>query len=146
AAREAQPDLSHELVSLYQGGMYQVYSYKIYDDVRLVGTPDLAIAKFGGDPDNFTYPRYSLDFTFMRAWEDGKPADTSAHFFKVKTRGPQEGETVFVTGNPGSTGRLNTIAQMGFMRDIQYPFALRNIRGQPAHVRKQQEETPETDL
>ncbi|MDA0372283.1 MAG: S46 family peptidase [Planctomycetota bacterium] len=146
AAKAAEPDLKHELVSLYQGGMYQVYSYKVYDDVRLVATPDLRIAKFGGDPDNFTYPRFSLDYTFVRAWEDGKPADTSAHYFKVKTRGPQDGETVFVTGNPGSTGRLNTIAQMEFIRDIQYPSSLGNIKAQLQQLRAAEKAGAEGDL
>ncbi|MGA1526004.1 MAG: S46 family peptidase, partial [Planctomycetota bacterium] len=141
-----EPDLKHELVSLYQGGMYQVYSYKVYEDVRLVATPDLRIAKFGGDPDNFTYPRFSLDYTFVRAWEDGKPADTSAHYFKVKTRGPQDGETVFVTGNPGSTGRLNTIAQMEFIRDVQYPSALGNIKAQLQQLRAAEKAGAEGDL
>jgi hypothetical protein len=146
AADAEAPELTHQLVGLYQGGMYQVYSYKIFDDIRLVATPDLRIAKFGGDPDNFTYPRFSLDFTFVRAWEDGKPADTSAHYFKVKTRGPKDGETVFVTGNPGSTGRLNTIAQMEFMRDVQYPLSLRNIKGQLERMRQMEKDGAPGDL
>ncbi len=133
---EKEPKLTHQMVSMYQGGMYKVYTYKIYDDLRLVGAPDLKIAKFGGDPDNFTYPRFSLDFTFVRAWEGDKPADTSKFYFKVKTRGPKEGETVFVTGNPGSTGRLDTIAQMKFMRDVEYPFSLRRINALLAAARR----------
>ncbi len=127
AARETDADHEHELVSLYQGGVYHVYSYRVFDDIRLVATPQMQAAKFGGDPDNFTFPRYSLDFTLVRAWEDGKPADTSAHYLKFKTAGPAEGEAVFVSGNPGSTGRLETIAQMEFRRDVEYPATLERI-------------------
>ena len=138
-AAAAEKDLMHQVVSLYQGGSYQLYSYKVYRDIRMVGAPDLKIATFGGDPDNFTYPRFSLDFSFVRAWEDGKPADTSMHYFKVKTRGAKEGETVFVTGNPGSTGRLDTVAQMEFLRDIQYPRTIANIDRQLKALRARQE-------
>jgi len=130
AAKTEHEGMKPQVVSLYQGGMYQLYVYKIYDDVRLVAFPHLQAAKFGGDPDNFTYPRYSLDFAFVRAWEDGKPADSSKHYFKWKTEGPKDGETVFVTGNPGSTGRLDTIAQMEYLRDAEYPAILRNVKGQ----------------
>lgn len=129
-ARKANEGLKPQVVSMYQGGMYQLYMYKVYDDVRLVAFPHLQAAKFGGDPDNFTYPRYSLDFAFVRAWEDGKPVDSSKNYFKWKTEGPKEGETVFVTGNPGSTGRLDTIAQMEYLRDAEYPAILRNVKGQ----------------
>ena len=137
-AGEDEKDLTHEVVSLYQGGLYQLYSYKVYRDIRLVGSPDLKIATFGGDPDNFTYPRFSLDFSFVRAWEDDKPADTSGHYFKVKTRGPKDGETVFVTGNPGSTGRLDTVAQMEFLRDLEYPAILRQVEEQLGQMRQRQ--------
>lgn len=130
AAKEKAPDLEHQLISLYQGGMYQLYSYKVYKDIRLVGTPHLQCAKFGGDPDNFTYPRFGLDFSFVRAWEDGRPADTSKHYFKWRTEGPQENETVFVIGNPGSTGRLKSIAQMEFLRDVQYPRVVASLEQQ----------------
>ncbi|MAG56204.1 MAG: hypothetical protein CMJ83_07940 [Planctomycetes bacterium] len=137
AAKEKHEGLEPELVTLYQGGMYQVYVYKVFSDIRLVAFPHLQAAKFGGDPDNFTYPRFSLDYSFVRAWEDGKPADTSKFHFKWKTEGPTEGETVFVTGNPGSTGRLDTIAQMEFMRDALYPRQLSIIRRSLTNMNRQ---------
>ncbi|MEZ5965255.1 MAG: S46 family peptidase [Planctomycetota bacterium] len=127
AAKEKTPDLEHQLITLYQGGMYQLYSYKVYSDIRLVGTPHLQCAKFGGDPDNFTYPRFGLDFAFVRAWENGRPADTSKHYYKWRTAGPDENETVFVVGNPGSTGRLKSIAQMEYLRDEQYPAVVASL-------------------
>jgi len=139
AAREKAPGLEHQLITLYQGGMYQLYSYKVYKDIRLVGAPHLQCAKFGGDPDNFTYPRFGLDFAFVRAWEDGRPADTSKHYFKWRTEGPKENETVFVVGNPGSTGRLKSIAQMEFLRDLQYPAVVKSFENRLAVLYKQAE-------
>jgi len=121
AAKEAQPDLSHQVIALYQGGMYQLYSFKIFDDLRLVCAPHGQSAHFGGDPDNFCYPRWGLDFTFVRAYENGKPVDSAKNCFNWRTEGANEGEPVFVTGNPGRTGRLKTLAQCEFMRDHFYP-------------------------
>ncbi len=127
AANDENGELTHQLVDLYQGGNYQIYSYKVYDDIRLVAVPHMAIAKFGGDPDNFTYPRFSLDFAFLRAWDGDAPADTSPHYLRWRTEGPKDGETVFVAGNPGSTGRLKTVAQIEFIRDVEYPNIMRRI-------------------
>ncbi len=134
--KEAQPQFDHQLVQLYQGGVQQVYSYKIWDDIRLVCAPHGQSAHFGGDPDNFTYPRWGLDFTFVRAYVDGKPADTSKHFFQWKTAGASEGELVFVTGNPGSTGRLQTLAQVEHLRDAFYPLTLQVVDQRLATARK----------
>jgi hypothetical protein len=108
---------------MHQGVIYQLYMYRIYRDIRLVCSPHLQTSHFGGDPDNFTYPRFGLDFTFCRAYDDnGKPADTSKNYFKWSESGPKKGELAFVTGNPGSTGRLLTKGQMGFLRDARYPM------------------------
>ncbi|MCA8966069.1 MAG: S46 family peptidase [Planctomycetes bacterium] len=120
-AKEEHPELRHEIIALYQGGNYQLYSYKVYDDLRLVCAPHGQSAHFGGDPDNFCYPRWGLDFSFLRAYEGGKPVDSSANFFTWKTEGAKEGDTVFVTGNPGRTGRLQTLSQCEFLRDHLLP-------------------------
>lgn len=111
------------VVSLYNGGKFSVYGYKRYTDVRLVYAPENVVAFFGGDFDNFTYPRYDFDCAFFRVYENGKPIKTS-NFFKIKPEGANEGEAVFVVGNPGSTQRLFTVAQLKFLRDLDYPARL----------------------
>lgn len=115
-ASEKYPDLNFMVVPLYNGGRNSLYGYKKYDDVRLVFAPDLRTAKLGGDYDNFTFPRYGLDCMFFRAYENGKPIKTQ-DYFGWSEKGAEEGEAVFVIGNPGSTSRINTIAQMEFERD-----------------------------
>ncbi len=111
-----------QVVTLYNGGKYSLYLYKRFDDVRLVFAPELQVAHYGGEDDNFTYPRYGLDVTFFRVYdEDGKPYKPD-HFFNWSKSGAKEGEGVFVIGNPGSTNRLSTTEQLEYYRDVQYPF------------------------
>ncbi|NWF51401.1 MAG: S46 family peptidase [Ignavibacteriaceae bacterium] len=122
------PDLRFEVTPLYDGGRYSLYGYKRYNDVRLVFVPELWTAKLGGDYDNFTYPRYGLDCAFFRAYDqNGKPIKTD-YYFKWSENGPLEDEPIFVIGNPGRTDRINTIAQIEFARDIQYPMLVRMFK------------------
>ncbi|HEX2972187.1 MAG TPA: S46 family peptidase [Tepidisphaeraceae bacterium] len=118
-----QTKLRSDVVELYQGGEYWLYRYKKYTDVRLVMAPELQAAFFGGDPDNFTYPRYCLDFAFFRVYENDAPAKIE-HYFKWSKAGPQEGELVFVAGHPGSTDRLDTVSELEYARDYSLPTAI----------------------
>ncbi len=123
--------LACESVTLYQGGQYFLYKYKRYTDVRMVFAPHNSIAAFGGDPDNFNFPRWCLDFGLLRAYENGKPARTPEHL-RWRLEGPAVDEPVFVAGHPGSTNRLFTLAQLKFQRDTMVPsYLIRNteLRG-----------------
>ncbi len=121
------PELVFKVTSLYNGGRYSLYGYKVYDDIRLVFVPELFVAKLGGDYDNFTYPRYGLDCAFLRAYENGKPIKTN-YYFKWSNEVVEEDQLVFVVGNPGSTDRLNTIEQIEFERDFRYPMMVSMLK------------------
>ena len=116
-------DLSCESVSLYSGGQYFLYKYKRYEDVRLVFAPEAGIAAFGGDPDNFNFPRWCLDMGFLRAYENDKPIK-SPNYLRMRPEGAAPGEPVFVSGHPGSTERQLTAADLRFRRDITLPTSL----------------------
>jgi hypothetical protein len=121
-------DMTYQLHSFYNGSIYQVFGYKRYNDVRLVMAPETALGFFGGDPDNFTYPRYCLDYTFFRVYgEDGKPLKTPYHF-NWSADGAAEGEATFVVGNPGTTKRLSTMAQLEYDRDYSVPVVLNYLK------------------
>lgn len=135
--------LKISITPLYNGGKYSEYGYKRYNDIRLVFAPETEMGFFGGDPDNFTYPRYDLDCTFFRVYdENGKPLQTE-DYFKWSDHGAEPGEAVFVVGNPGSTNRLNTIAQLEYLRDIAYPRTLEMIDNLVDLYSKQMNEQPE---
>jgi len=133
-----------EVTSLYYGGRFSAYCYRRYEDVRLVFVPEGAVGYFGGDPDNFTYPRYAFDVSFFRVYgDDGRPL-TAEHWFSWSDHGAREGDPVFVIGNPGSTSRLNTMAQLEYKRDLQYPFTIRLLESRAAILAQHMERFPET--
>ena len=119
--------LRSDVVTLFQGGLYHLYRYKKYTDVRLVFAPEKDIAFFGGDPDNFEYPRYDLDICFFRVYENGKPIHAEHHLPWSKA-GAIDDELIFVAGHPGRTDRLNTVAHLEFLRDRVFPQSLNSIR------------------
>jgi peptidase S46-like protein len=118
--------LRSDVVTLYQGGQYHLYRFKKYTDVRLVFAPEQQIAFFGGDPDNFEYPRFDLDICLFRVYEDGKPAKIE-HYLKWSEAGVSDGELVFVSGHPGRTSRLFTVAELEYVRDRRLPYALERL-------------------
>jgi len=125
--------LRSDVVTLYQGGRYALYSYKKYTDVRLVFAPEFDIAFFGGDPDNFEYPRYDLDVCFFRAYEDDKPVRPK-HFLKWSPAGSKEGDLTFVAGSPGRTSRLNTVAHLEYLRDHSFPLTMAMLHDREAFL------------
>jgi len=119
--------LKSDVVTLWQGGTYHLYRYKRYTDVRIVFAPEQQIAFYGGDPDNFEFPRYDYDVCFFRVYEDDKPAKT-ADFLKFSPSGPATGELVFVAGHPGGTGRLLTMTELDDLRDLALPMRLASLK------------------
>jgi hypothetical protein len=127
--------LRSDVVQLYQGSEYWLYRYKKYTDVRLVFAPSQQIAFFGGDPDNFTYPRYDLDFALFRVYENGKPVE-SRNYLRWDPQGPADDALVFVSGNPGSTGRQDTLAQLELLRDHMFPLTIQILNHRLATLQK----------
>ncbi len=131
-----------DVVSLYHGGIYKLYHYARFDDVRLVFAPEYSVAQFGGDPDNFNFPRYDFDIGIVRAYVDGKPASTP-DYLHWSAAGTKAGDLVFVSGNPGSTQRLLTNAQLAYIRDIADPHALPQLAEYRGILEQYQTEGPE---
>src|SRR5438309_287413 len=127
--------LRSDVVTLYQGAQYNLYRYKIYTDVRLVFVPEFQAAFFGGDPDNFNFPRFNIDMALVRVYENDQPVHPPS-YFKWSTTGAKEGDLVFVTGNPGSTSRLNTVAHLEELRDASIPIILRLLERREAMLKK----------
>jgi len=142
AADAAHPGSMHQVVALYEGAAHWLYRYRVFDDLRLVVAPHLQTAHYGGDPDNFTFPRWSIDFSFLRAYENDKPADTSACYFKWRQEGALENDVVFVPGNPGDTNRQMTVAQLESQRDVEYPLIVEQLKNGCDILRPYSEQNP----
>ncbi len=127
--------LRADVVTLYQGGVYNLYFYKRHTDVRLVFAPEFQSAFFGGDPDNFNFPRYNLDMALVRVYEGAAPLRPD-NYFKWSKKGPKEGELTFVSGSPGNTQRLNTVAHLEFLRDAGIPFTVRLLESRRDSLKK----------
>ena len=134
--------LRSDVVTLYGGGRYHLYRYKKYTDVRLVWAPEAASAFFGGDADNFEYPRYCLDVTLFRVYEDGKPAKID-HYLKMDPNGAKDGDLVFVSGNPGRTRRILTSDAVEYQRDTALPRTLNMLRRREIALQQYGLEGPE---
>jgi len=130
------------VVALYGGAKYALYRYKEYSDIRLVFIPELQAAFFGGDDDNFTYPRYDLDMAMLRAYENGKPAKVE-NYLKVNPSGAKDGDLVFVSGHPGRTDRLQTLAMLEYDRDVSMPFGLQRMKDVRALLKTYSAKGPE---
>ncbi len=127
--------LRSDVVTLYQGGQYSLYRYKKYTDVRLVFVPEFQAAFFGGDPDNFNFPRFNIDMALVRAYENDKPVKPEG-YLRWSTAGTREGDLVFVTGHPGSTARLNTVAHLEEMRETSIPIIIRLLERREAMLKR----------
>jgi hypothetical protein len=142
ACENRQTKFRCQVITLYEGGQYALYMYRKYSDVRLVMAPEMQTAFFGGDPDNFNFPRYDLDFSFVRLYENAKPVATPDHL-RWSFAPPKPGEAAFVVGNPGSTSRLWTAQQLETMRDLRLPWALIRLSELRGRLIRFGEESPE---
>ena len=141
-AEQDYPTVEVQVISLYNGGRYSAYVFRRYTDVRLVAAAELQLGFFGGDGDNFTYPRYALDFGFLRIYdEQGQPMNSPNHF-TWSQEGVEEDDLIFVIGNPGSTTRLATVAQLEFIRDVQVKHTVRFLNNRLAAFRAFYDEDP----
>ena len=136
---DAEKHLVADPVRLYDDNQFRIYVYHVYDDVRVVFAPEKQVAFFGGDPDNFTYPRYDLDCAFFRVYEDGKPIDSSKFYFQWNEKGAATDELVFVSGHPGSTERSLTYEEMVFHRDVSVPAIVNALTSMRDQIKKQME-------
>ena len=134
-----------QVVNLYNGGRYAAYTFRRYTDLRLVMAPELQLGYFGGDTDNFTFPRYALDMTFFRVYENDQPYEPE-HYFKWNLDGADEGDAVFVVGNPGSTLRLETMAQLEWRRDVQEKNTLALLESRIAALQSHYDNEPSPEL
>ena len=141
-AEEARTGLTCEPVTLYQGGEYWLYRYKKFTDVRLAAAPELQVAAFGGDPDNYTYPRHNLDFALFRVYESGAPYRPEA-FLPFSAKGIAMGELTFISGHPGTTFRQQTHAQMRYAQETGIPFQLKSMDRQKAALQALAATSPE---
>jgi hypothetical protein len=138
--------MRYQVVEFYNGGRYARYGYRRYDDVRLVFAPEQQIAFYGGHPDNFTYPRYALDMTLYRIYDAAGQPLRPSHFFRMSTTGAVDGDPVFVVGNPGSTQRQFTVAQLEYLRDVSYPAALSVLGARAGAIQRVMREDPQRGL
>lgn len=136
--------LRSDVVTLYQGGLYHLYRYKKYTDVRLVMSPEKAIASFGGDTDNYEYPRFCLDVCFFRVYEKDQPVQLE-HWLRWSAQGPAEGDLVLVSGHPGVTSRMDTLARLVHRRDLTLPYLLNRTRNMEAALQQYAERSSEND-
>lgn len=142
AAAEGKKNHVADLVTLYDGNQFRIYVYHRFDDVRLVFAPEKQVAFYGGDYDNFTYPRYCLDCAFFRVYEDGKPIDSSKFYFPFDADGAATDELIFVSGHPGSTERSLTHAEMEFQRDLPVPQIVKLLKNRVAAMKKAMDKDP----